>query len=161
MEPVPATQTKPIDWTLITRLTIELGHKSVLVCTSEQNEQPPGDELPTIKTLTADTAQQHQHPEAFVVVYDCIDTLSPANGQMLLGHLKNLISPNILVVTPTQSNWKLTDFIAMGFKAISSPLLQQNGYTGYYYDLCTYNHKRTWNNPKFWANPENFNKFRW
>lgn len=169
MSPVSPTihtaSTGQLDWVLITRLAEQLGHASVLVCTAEASEPPRS--VPDVKdplritTITPESALKHQQSEAFVVVYDCMEQLPMESASMLLGRLRNLISPNILVITPRNSLWQLTDFIAMGFKGITSPHLEQAGYKGYYYDISSYNHKRTWNNAQFWANPENFNKFRW
>lgn len=150
----------PVDWTLIAKICLQLEHTSVLVCTPD-NSRPTQSDTLSIDIITPKDALLHQRSESFVVVYNCLDALEIEDAGMLLGRLKNLISPNILVISPRDSKWQLTEFIAMGFKGIESPPLKSNQLCGYYYDLNTYNHKRTWNNSRFWANPENFNKFRW
>lgn len=156
----PSQKESTPNWTLINKLSSQLGHPSVLLCTSS-TVKPPSNQKVDIRPISPEAASLHQQSEPFVVVYNCLDSIGVQEGGMLLGRLKNLITPNILVITSKHSSWQLTDFIALGFKGIDSPQLSKEGLRGYYYDLNAYNHKRTWNNPKFWANPENFNKFRW
>jgi len=95
------------------------------------------------------------------LVTDSLDHLSHAQGQTLLGQLRNYGTRQIAVLAPENGGWSLTDFIGLGFRRQGRFEQQDPPLSLYTYNLHSYNHKRDWNNPRFWANPEMWGKSWW
>ncbi|GAB1256399.1 DUF6231 family protein [Aurantivibrio plasticivorans] len=98
---------------------------------------------------------------ALALIHSVIDEKPKSQSQMLLGRCHNLLASRVWLTVTAQSAWTLSDFLALGFKRVSTIENPSGDLTCFGYDLATYNHKRKWNNPQYWANPENWNKFRW
>ncbi|WP_027330535.1 DUF6231 family protein [Marinimicrobium agarilyticum] len=111
----------------------------------------------------SDTTQGLSLPETqdLALVTDALEELSRAQGQTLIGQLRNYGTRQIAVLVDNQSGWTLSDFIGLGFKRQARLEEGSKKLTLYTYNINNYNHKRTWNNPKYWANPEMWDKARW
>lgn len=96
-----------------------------------------------------------------VVMSGCLEQLSKADSELLLGQLRNSVSPQIIVHMAGDGPLGFGDFIALGFKRWESETLKPDTGCIYTYDIASYNHKRQWNTPENWANPENWDKYRW
>ncbi len=101
-----------------------------------------------------------QTPE-LALVTNTLEHLSRAQGQILLGQLRNYGARQIAVMVADKAEWNLTDFIGLGFRRQAQLSNGDANLTLYTYNLASYNHKRDWNNPRFWANPEMWGKARW
>lgn len=95
------------------------------------------------------------------LVTDALEQLDRAQGQTLIGQLRNYGTRQIVVLVDNQSGWTMSDFIGLGFKRQARLEEGNKKLTLYTYNINNYNHKRTWNNPKYWANPEMWDKARW
>jgi len=114
--------------------------------------EPPfaTDELPTDETFD------------LAVVGDCLEAMSKADCELLLGQLRNFVASRIVVHTEEgRSPMAFADFIGLGFKRWDVAGEKQETGHIYTYDIASYNHKRQWNSPENWANPENWDKYRW
>ncbi|MFP5440771.1 MAG: DUF6231 family protein [Gammaproteobacteria bacterium] len=114
----------------------------------------------------ADLAGEGRYDCALVA--DFLEHLPKADGVGVLGRLRNLHAPQLLVFIDHANSlapWTLDDFIALGFRHDSDlrgePGEGQRNLSLYSYDIATYNHEREWNNPRFWANPEMWGKYFW
>ncbi|MGD8174759.1 DUF6231 family protein [Marinimicrobium sp. ARAG 43.8] len=111
----------------------------------------------------ADTRQglTLERVQDLALISNTLEHLSRADGQALLGQLRNYGTHQIAVLDSERSEWTLSDFIALGFRRQAR--LDDNGeaLSLYTYNIDNYNHKRDWNNPRFWANPEMWGKARW
>lgn len=117
-----------------------------------------------VTSLTSAEARNEftlQQPQDLALITDTLEHLSVAQGQRLLGQLRNFGTRQIAVLIPETSDWTLTDFIALGFRREAILHQDTRRLLLYTYNINTYNHKRTWNNPRFWANPERWGKERW
>lgn len=95
------------------------------------------------------------------LVTETLENLNRAQGQVLLGQLRNYGASQIAVLVSDKAEWTLTDFIGLGFRRQAQLSDAEIPLTLYTYNLSSYNHKRDWNNPRFWANPEMWGKARW
>jgi len=153
--------------------------KSVLLC----SRGPSGDiqavcnELHcTLDTLSADAADTPQPPQPrydLAIVADCLEHLDHAQGERLLGRLRNQHSNHIVVVyrpdklssakpAATSAGWLPQHFFAFAMRHHESFENDEKGCLQLYtYEIESYTLKRDWNNARFWANPENFGRYWW
>jgi hypothetical protein len=101
------------------------------------------------------------HPHDLALITDTLEHLNRAQGQHLLGQLRNFGTRQIAVLLREDRAWTLTDFIALDFRREAALKEGDRNFLLYTYNINTYNRKRTWNNPRFWANPERWGKERW
>ena len=94
------------------------------------------------------------------LITDVLEHLSASEGRTLLGQLRNAGARRIAVLAAPDKNWRLSDFIALGFKRAEQGRADPVK-TLYTYDIASYNHKRKWNNADHWANPHMWDKARW
>lgn len=73
--------------------------------------------------------------------------------ELLLGRLKNLHAPRILVTLAGEPP-------ASRLRALAFEPTGEDG-TVWVHDIDRYNRQRDWNSPENWAHPENFDKYRW
>lgn len=95
------------------------------------------------------------------LITDTLEELEHAEGEILLGQLRNYGTHQIAVVVASDKGWDFRDFIALGFRRQANLDDQGVARTLFTYNIDNYNHKRAWNNPKNWANPEMWDKARW
>lgn len=95
------------------------------------------------------------------LVAGALEPLSPAEGRLLLGQLRNMGAQQLAVVTVNAAGLSFNDFIALGFVRQQQYPGSEGGQSLYTYDIASYNRKRSWNNPQYWANPEMWDKSRW
>ena len=106
------------------------------------------------------------------LVADFLEHLPKDDGVAVLGRLRNLHAPQLIVFIDHVSSvaaWTLDDFIALGFRhdqdlrgnVNANPGSTERTLALYSYDIATYNHERDWNNPRHWANPEMWGKYFW
>lgn len=117
----------------------------------------------------ADLAGESRYDCALVA--DFLEHLPKADGVAVLGRLRNLHAPQLLVFIDHANSlapWTLSDFIALGFRhdsdmhgELGQPGEAPRNLSLYSYDIATYNHEREWNNPRFWANPAMWGKYFW
>ncbi|WP_297798447.1 DUF6231 family protein [uncultured Marinobacter sp.] len=117
--------------------------------------------LTTLTETAPDDALPVSEIQDLALVSDTLEHLPKAQGQILLGQLRNYGTHQIAVVVEPDHGWSFTDFIALGFRRQAE--LESDGApsTLYTYNIDTYNHKRAWNNPDNWANPEMWGKAWW
>lgn len=94
------------------------------------------------------------------LVSETLERLSPDQGRLLLGQLRNAGARRIAVTVDNTSPWRFEHFIGLGFKRLMNSG-GQPPQSVYAYDIANYNHKRQWNNADNWANPERWDKSRW
>lgn len=100
------------------------------------------------------------------VVADQLEYMSHAEGESLLGLLRNLHTDSLVVVyqqtlAPERLRWPANGFFALGCRHEGTFTQDDRSLDMFSYDLDSYNFKRQWNNPRFWANPENWGKYWW
>lgn len=117
----------------------------------------------SVEPLTIDAVElagSSARPHDLAIISEILDDMSPREGSIVLGQLRNFGNLQIAALVSNRSAWAFTDFIALGFIRQGSTEGEQ-GYTLYTYNIDNYNHKRAWNNPKNWANPEMWGKAWW
>jgi hypothetical protein len=94
------------------------------------------------------------------IVSDVIENLNKVEATQWLATLRNQYAQHLLLIVDQQqveSNWQLTDYLALGFKMRG----QISQYQLFSYAIEDYQFKKEWLNSRYWANPENFDKHRW
>lgn len=105
----------------------------------------------------------------FAIVRHTLEQLPKSAGETLIGTLRNLCSPRLLVMYQRPNvdggdAWQANDFFALGLKQqglFEHPEEDQPPLICFGYDLASYQFKRSWNSPQYWANPENWGKYWW
>ena len=142
----------------------------VLVCSSLSIESPLyayiraelNEPSTTINAVTPTQILEQQRRYPLSVMLGCFEQCPRNDTQVYLGHLKNVLSESVFcIVDAKNSEWRHSDFLAMGMKRDQHFDLLGETYDLYAYHLTTYQRKKDWNSPKNWANPENWGKYRW
>ena len=115
----------------------------------------------TLDAETPNTAFPLEGTQDLALITCAIERLARAEGEMLLGQLRNYGTYQIAVVVDPEQGWDFKDFIGLGFRRQARLEDGAHQRTLYTYNIDNYNHKRAWNNPENWANPEMWGKAWW
>lgn len=115
----------------------------------------------TLDAKAPDTAFPLSETLDLALVTHTLEEIPHAEGEMLLGQLRNYGTHQIAVVVDPEQGWDFRDFIGLGFRRQAELDDGGRALTLYTYNIDNYNHKRAWNNSKNWANPEMWGKARW
>lgn len=108
--------------------------------------------LPAAAALT-----QPQKPYDLGVVVDTLPALDREQGARLLAGLRDRFCRQVLVAVPAEpgrEEWKLGDFLALGFSRLTIQGEKADGFILYHFNLHDYKTTPDWLNPRFWAHPE-------
>ena len=103
-----------------------------------------------------------------VIASHLIEFRDETEAGHLIGQLRDLHGPRLLLVVPVgsgwpnhKSRWEMTDLLAYGLYHVASVTRGGRTVDVYGHDIAKYKVTPDWLNAKHWANPELFNKYWW
>lgn len=101
-------------------------------------------------------------PAEIALVAGALESLSIAQGSVLLGRLRDLYARRIWVVLQAgKPGLRHGDLMGHGFSRAGRYSLENRPVALYEFDIGTYKTTPDWLSSKHWANPRLFDKYRW
>jgi len=89
---------------------------------------------------------------ALALAIDALNGLDAEQARILLGQVRNFISPRILIAAGPRCPLDRNAFLALGFELLGLDDIEN--VMLYHFDFSTYKHVPDWLNARYWAHPE-------
>lgn len=115
-----------------------------------------------IKSSTPLTDHAFLQRYDLAVVSEVLELDNKQHAEHILGRLRDLCSPRIIVITELKTSlWKENELFGFGFNKHDQQSFIDHSVSIFHHNIDSYKRTPDWFNPKNWANPELWNKFWW